>query len=781
VAIDRELFRYLEGLGTVFESQEGDIARYDAINILEIIVSSWVSSVGTKKGMPVEATVNGGGVQLRVYGSQRLGVHSTNADIDMLCIAPCYVTREDFFTSFVEVLQQFGSCSQKGGDPAGASVSAEFEDICARLRVLQVRTGQSPSTDLGADLEGCVAVVAPIRDAYTPVIKFSLHNISVDMIFASLPGFYRVPLQLDILDSRCLCGLDDKSVRSLNGSRVTERILQLVPSVPSFCMALRAIKHWARQRGIYSNILGFLGGVNYAIMVAFVCQRYVNACPSAVVRNFFRLFCQWRWPNPVMLTGLECESVLMGGPDSPQHGPGAGPLGLPSGLNPDTAAPLLASSAAAELTRVMPPVPVSVWNPQLNHRDVTHLMPIITPCYPAMNSTYNVGAPQFRLLQQELQRAHNLFVQMEMVRPAMPPTGPAVQKPGDPVVELPAPASPVRRPPSDISSISWATLCLPATMEFFERHCRYLQIDISATSELQQRVWFGWCESRLRLLLNSLEQPPFMFCHPFGNCFNRQTPRGDWGKNDKEAGGVLYTSSFFIGLSFRAGLRRVDISPSIVDFRNKILQWVDRRPGMNLAISLLGRDAIPSFVHEVVAEPSSQSGCTPAKSKPFSTTPTKARSPSAAQSRKLFSQQVPSPVPVDSAGATAAATVVTTTATVVAPALAAAGTSNIGNGNGFSTASVSAAARGPVAESEETSGRESPEFSIYFARDDSPPRTAEKTPVSDSATTTPASVPASQARRDSCGENADFVELLVTNSKGQSAQEPTSAQKKKTR
>ena len=40
-----------------------------------------------------------------------------------------------------------------------------------------------------------------------------------------------------------------------------------------------------------------------------------------------------------------------------------------------------------------------VWNPKVYPKDGTHLMPIITPAYPAMNSSYNVGLPQFRLLQ----------------------------------------------------------------------------------------------------------------------------------------------------------------------------------------------------------------------------------------------------------------------------------------------------------------------------------------------------------------------------------------------
>ncbi len=45
---------------------------------------------------------------------------------------------------------------------------------------------------------------------------------------------------------------------------------------------------------------------------------------------------------------------------------------------------------------------LNVWDPQTNPRDRSHLMPIITPVYPSMNSSYNVNEPQLRRLRQEL-------------------------------------------------------------------------------------------------------------------------------------------------------------------------------------------------------------------------------------------------------------------------------------------------------------------------------------------------------------------------------------------
>lgn len=229
--------------------------------------------------------------------------------LDVLCVAPNFISRDDFFGSFVECLSQREEAS----------------------------------------------LVLPVPEAYTPVVKFTLNDQPVDMIFVSL-AFPSLPRALNLLESDCMRGLDEKGVRCINGVRVAERILDLVPNRAVFVQSLRMVKHWARQRGLYSNVLGFLGGVNFAILVAFICQRFVHACASTVVKKFFTIYCQWCWPNPVLLTPIVSEITRDG--------------------------------------KMWP-----VWNPRINASDAMHIMPIITPVYPAMNSTYNMGPPQFRVWQ----------------------------------------------------------------------------------------------------------------------------------------------------------------------------------------------------------------------------------------------------------------------------------------------------------------------------------------------------------------------------------------------
>ena len=51
----------------------------------------------------------------------------------------------------------------------------------------------------------------------------------------------------DLKDDMLLKNLDPKCVRSLNGCRVTDEILRLVPNIDNFRLALRAIKLWAKS------------------------------------------------------------------------------------------------------------------------------------------------------------------------------------------------------------------------------------------------------------------------------------------------------------------------------------------------------------------------------------------------------------------------------------------------------------------------------------------------------------------------------------------------------
>ncbi|KHJ95747.1 Poly(A) polymerase central domain protein [Oesophagostomum dentatum] len=274
--------------------------RMEVLRKLNSLVKTWVRKVSESK-LPPEMCENVGG-KLFTFGSYRLGVHTRGADIDTLCVAPRHVDRQDFFGSFYDMLK-------------------EDENV----------------TDLHA-----------VEDAFVPVIKLKYAGIELDILFARL-ALKEIPDDQTLNDDMLLKNLDDKSIRSLNGCRVADEILRLVPYPDSFALCLRAVKLWAKNHGIYSNVLGFLGGVTWAILVARTCQLYPNASPSKLLLKFFLVFVTWEWPLPVVLKDMD------------------------SANRPDI-------GNLQEL----------VWDPRIRGSDRFHLMPILTPAFPEQNSTFNV-------------------------------------------------------------------------------------------------------------------------------------------------------------------------------------------------------------------------------------------------------------------------------------------------------------------------------------------------------------------------------------------------------
>ena len=125
------------------------------------------------------------------------------SDIDTLVVVPREVSRDDFFKYFPTILERMA--------PPGA-----------------------------------IEEMTPVSDAFVPIIKLEFSGISIDLIFACLK-VQSVPLTLELKDTSLLRGLDDQDLRSVNGTRVTDEILELVPQQKTFRTALRAIKLWAQR------------------------------------------------------------------------------------------------------------------------------------------------------------------------------------------------------------------------------------------------------------------------------------------------------------------------------------------------------------------------------------------------------------------------------------------------------------------------------------------------------------------------------------------------------
>ncbi|CAN4105155.1 unnamed protein product [Withania somnifera] len=225
--------------------------------------------------------------------------------------------------------------------------------------------------DILAEMEE-VAELQPVPDAHVPIMKFKFQGISIDLLYSSV-SLLVVPKDFDVSDQSVLYNVDEPTVRSLNGCRVADHKLKLVPNAKHFRTTLRCLKFWAKRRGVYSNVTGFLGGVNWALLVARICQFYPNAIPSMLVSSFFRVYTQWCWPNPVMLCPIEEDE-----------------LGF------------------------------LVWDPRKNPKDRTHHMSIITPAYPCMNSGYNVSPSTLRVMMDQFQIGNKICEDVELNKAQWP-------------------------------------------------------------------------------------------------------------------------------------------------------------------------------------------------------------------------------------------------------------------------------------------------------------------------------------------------------------------------
>lgn len=184
----------------VFESEQELNHRMEILAKLNTLVKQWVKDVSVKKNMPEQMAEKLGG-KIYTFGSYRLGVHHRGADIDALCVAPRNIERADYFSSFFELLKQ-----------------------------------QPEVTECRA-----------VEEAFVPVIKMNFDGIEIDLLFARL-ALKEIPDNFDLRDDILLKNLDPRCVRSLNGCRVTDEILRLVPNIENFRLALRTIKLWAKSK-----------------------------------------------------------------------------------------------------------------------------------------------------------------------------------------------------------------------------------------------------------------------------------------------------------------------------------------------------------------------------------------------------------------------------------------------------------------------------------------------------------------------------------------------------
>ncbi|CAI2363154.1 unnamed protein product [Moneuplotes crassus] len=416
-----EIVSLLKDKYNLYESQARSNLRQEVLGTLLTLVREMIAEAAME-GKQKESADRRAGGQIFTFGSYSLGVHGPSTDIDTLIVAPRFVDRDKHF---------FGILGEK------LKNHPQVRDFC------------------------------PVPYTNVPIIKMVFMDVDIDLLFARTSAPYISEDLTSLKDDSILKNCDEASVLSLNGTRVTNLILELVPNKESFQITLRCIKLWAKNRGIYSNIIGYLGGVSWAILVARVCQGYPNLKPNKLLRKFFKMYLNWCWPDPILLCMIKDSSVEV----------------KISGF-------------------------ITKWDPNSKK----NVMPIITPAFPAFNSTFNVSHTTKDIMMKEMRKALDILKRV---------------KKGECTLER-----------------------LFKKLNFLKAYRWYLKIDV-LVNDYDEKRFQGHIESKLKKLTQFFEdyelscqreyylEAPIISIHPWMHSYKTHHPN------------FRYCESFFFGLDMK--------------------------------------------------------------------------------------------------------------------------------------------------------------------------------------------------------------------------------------
>ncbi|EER17764.1 poly A polymerase, putative [Perkinsus marinus ATCC 50983] len=287
------------------ESSHGMLKRYEVLVEIERMVNKWIYDVSAGE---IQSKA-----RVLTFGSFRLGVITPMSDIDTLVLLPNSISRDDFFTDFVETM-----------------------------------LNRSPH----------VTECNPVPAAHVPIIKVKYRGICMDILAACVPT-HVLSGDVDSVQEELIYDVEKRCMKSMNGIRVADKMLSLVVDTQTFRLATRVIKYWAQQRLIYSNAIGYMGGVSWAVMVGRVCQLYPNYSAKQIVERFFFVYARWQWT----------ATRDYGNSNAPRR---------------------------------------------RYTSDRHHVMPVITPIFPTHNTTYNVQESNKRVIVREIKRGREIMELMSM-------------------------------------------------------------------------------------------------------------------------------------------------------------------------------------------------------------------------------------------------------------------------------------------------------------------------------------------------------------------------------
>lgn len=313
-----QMNNYLRDSG-FFETRDEKRRRESVFQKLSLACEFFVHEIANAKSIPEQACFS----RLVSFGSYSLNVHDVGADIDTLLVVPEFISSDEFFKRFPSSLKRYAMYNK---DDPNKSLQIEY-------------------------MNGVPA-------GFTPVMNLIVDKVAIDMVFARSRVSHPTDDDLRIFETYSILEPPKpgttfgNSQYSSNGYRTTEFIKTAVPNRDVYRSALRCIKMWAKRRGLYGGVYGYLNGVACAIMVANVCIQNPFDAANVIVSKFFETYLNWNWPEPVLLQPLSFH---------------------------------------------------------FDHARNAALMPVTTPALPEIVSTYNVSRSTKEIIMKELERAHKVF------------------------------------------------------------------------------------------------------------------------------------------------------------------------------------------------------------------------------------------------------------------------------------------------------------------------------------------------------------------------------------
>ncbi|KAJ2998054.1 hypothetical protein NUW58_g442 [Xylaria curta] len=238
-----ELKNCLDGL-SIFPSEQDAMTRKEAFELLTDVVLGEDLVAARRKSTFVLVPV----------GSYGLGVWTASSDVDCLCIGP--ISTKTFFALAAQRIRK-----------------AEYRGIR-----LQRRVNAHSGTMLELEVLG---------------IKMELHYCPSTIIAETWPQAMRLPATDPVF------ALSTQTLSKLKPVRDMYYIRRTLPDYAAFRTAYHLIRHWAKQRGIYSAKFGLLSGIQISILLSRVCKllsREGMAVPlPSILTTFFRHYANFDW------------------------------------------------------------------------------------------------------------------------------------------------------------------------------------------------------------------------------------------------------------------------------------------------------------------------------------------------------------------------------------------------------------------------------------------------------------------------------------------------------